>query len=922
MTIVGEYLDLSKKYTEMYGEKSIVLMQVGSFYEIYAENVDDPKMVIACDLLNLRIAKKKLAVQTVSMAGFPDHAVKRFEKMLLKNGFTIIFVNQKAEGKKFARYVENIVSPGSNIDENEETESCLASVLIEVEENDTFVSFTKFDVNTGMMTFQISIGVHLKHLKEVVHKLCVDNSINELLLNIVTVDVEMYESFEIKLDRFVLIHKKILSPKDAKIIYNARYQKEKLEKYFDSFANLYRDIFETLDLHSAIPSDIANILFMLEFLEIHDKNLITKLAKPRMINNNQREYLKKINHVDKKLDVISENSKNLFEILNKTSTLQGKHKLRFLLKNPITNSQKLNRRYDTIQKFIDTNVLEFLQNHLKKSCNAEKLYRRIQINKFAVDDIKAIFALNTKSKAIIEKLYEIDAIFVPDSNVFSDFKQYDMELNYFFNYDFINDVSKESIFKHRNIFRNNATISELYADIDTIEDEIMTIKNSLSLENEIKLNLNDKFGFFFETSKKRSADLKQFTDYDFTTTTSSVKLTSKRTRALTERYNTLIKKLFYQEREIVTEFFEKMRLNHIDSIMIINQCIVWTDVFCSMTRNAIENKYTRPIIIENSSSFIEAKALKHPIIDYMLKNTKKSYIPNDVTLNESGLIMFGVNSVGKSSLMKSIGIATIMAQAGMFVSADEFKFNPFETISVRIGNQDNLFDAHSSFISEVIEIENIIQNSNEHSLIIADEVCSSTERESALQIISSLTKWVSMKKSCFIISSHIFEIVKKINTQNNIKFCYLDVKFDDDEIVFTRKLKFGVPEIQNYGTKIANHIFNDENFKKILQRETTTQQKEKKMNVKKSRYNNRQLVESCEVCGYAPDSQTSIPLDVHHINFQCNAIDNFNKNGTRLNDTSNLVSLCKLCHIEVHKQKIIINGYVENINGVKLDYTK
>jgi len=935
MSLVHEYFELSKKYTEEYGEKSLVLIQVGSFYEIYTETENDPKMLIATGMLNLRVAKKKLAIQTVCMAGFPDSSVKRFEKILLKNGHTIVYINQDStQDGKFVRKVFNIVSPGAHLDEYEENESNLGSILVELDDDDDcFVSFSIFDVNKGSIKVFQNIEISRKALKATVYKLCMNNAINELILNFVTNDVSFVNNFEIQFDNyaetFILVHKKVYSTEIAKnSILNQMYQKEALEKYFISYSSLYLDIFDTLNLRNILSCDITNMLRMLEFLEVHDENLISKLAKP-IVSKNQGGYLKKINHVDMKLDIFSNNSENLFEILNSTSTSSGKMKLKSILKHPITDCEILKNRYDSVQKIIDTNMIGFLQTHLKTLCNVEKLYRKIRINRFSIDDIKKIFRINKKSKAIIDKLNQIDASFVPSIDTFKKFKKYDSELIDFFVddfTDFTNEVNGHecSIFKHRNIFRNQKTISKLYDQINAIENEIMKMKDEFDKYVEVKLNINDRFGFYFETTNKRSKELnqiKEIQEFNFNTTKSTVKLTSKRTNELTEIYNTLILKLVHHEREIVVEFFDKSHKIYQESITRTNDSVVWADVFCSIAKNALDNNYVRPSIIDSSASFFEAGDLRHPIIEKKLLNTKKKYIPNDVTLDKSGLILFGVNSVGKSSLMKSVGIATIMAQTGMFVPARYFKFSPFENIAVRIGNQDNIFDAQSSFITEVLEIENIIQNTSNKSLIIADEVCSSTERESALQIITALTKWVSMKKSCFIISSHIFEIVEKLENIKNSKFCYLEVTFDEKEIIFSRKLKYGAPVIRNYGTRIANHIFHEENFKKILQRETTST-KQLPKRIRKSKYNAKKIIENCEICGYMQSTSTDTPIDVHHIQFQCDSINHYNnEDGTKLHDTSNLIALCKKCHIATHKGHIQINGYVENINGMKLDFS-
>ena len=143
--------------------------------------------------------------------------------------------------------------------------------------------------------------------------------------------------------------------------------------------------------------------------------------------------------------------------------------------------------------------------------------------------------------------------------------------------------------------------------------------------------------------------------------------------------------------------------------------------------------------------------LRHPLIEIF--QTDIPYIPNDVDLNESGILLYGINSAGKSSYMKSVGVNLIMAQAGMFVASESFEYSPYDKIFTRIPGGDNLFKGQSTFVAEICELRSILKYSTNRSLIIGDELASGTESISAISIVAAGIKTLSERKSSFIFAT-------------------------------------------------------------------------------------------------------------------------------------------------------------------------
>ena len=191
--------------------------------------------------------------------------------------------------------------------------------------------------------------------------------------------------------------------------------------------------------------------------------------------------------------------------------------------------------------------------------------------------------------------------------------------------------------------------------------------------------------------------------------------------------------------------------------------------------------------------------------------TKTQYIANDIKLDESrtGLILYGVNMSGKSSLLRSIGVAIVMAQAGLYVSADSFQFRPFTRIMSKITVKDNPFKNQSLFMVEMEEVNNMLRRSDTKTLVLSDELCSSTETSSAHSIVSETLATLSAMKVNFVFSTHLHELqnIPKICNDLNIAVMHFKVHVDPEtkKMIFDRKLQEGGIE-DTYGLEIAESL--------------------------------------------------------------------------------------------------------------------
>ena len=341
--------------------------------------------------------------------------------------------------------------------------------------------------------------------------------------------------------------------------------------------------------------------------------------------------------------------------------------------------------------------------------------------------------------------------------------------------------------------------------------------------------------------------------------------------------------------------------------------------------------------------FINFTGIRHPLIEHI--QTNELYVTNDLHIggaaprplyNKSqggnaplpptasgiadgiaGILLFGTNAVGKTSFIKSVGIALIMAQAGLYVPCTTFTYRPYSYIFTRILGNDNLFKGLSTFAAEMSELRTILLQANENSLVLGDELCSGTESDSALSIFTAGLEHLHEKKSTFLFATHFHEIVKfdEIKALTRLQMKHMAVKYDVEHsvLIYDRKLQDG-PGDSMYGLEVCKSLTLPDAF---LQRAHDIRMKYNKttqnmLALSSSHFNAQKIVANCEICKGDKASE------VHHLQHQKNAnptnnyIDTFHKN-----HPANLLNICEACHQKLH-QTDEQHKVVKTIHGGKV----
>ena len=516
-------------------------------------------------------------------------------------------------------------------------------------------------------------------------------------------------------------------------------------------------------------------------------------------------------------------------------------------------------------------------------------------------------------------------------------KQFVKKLEELFNIESMQNITFNNI---ENSFYNQG----IYEEIDNLQNEIINkdditfqlmkkieefdpeykMKLVKTKKNEYYIRIPYKLGILFkkriETENKIIIDetlTLNINDLEFKELKTELRFTLKNIKlenidnAIVK--NKLFKKVFEHYKKDIEELYEMYK----ETFNFLKNVIVKIDYVLNNALNSIKYHYTKPTLVESDESFIEIKGMRHPLIERLIDN---EYITHDITINNEnqGLMIYGKNSCGKSSLIKAIGLNQIMCQCGLYSSSSNMKYSIFKSIFTRISGSDCLFTGKSSFTVELSELKNILKNSDRFSLIISDEMFRSTDYLSTLCIVAETVVTLINRNTKFLFASHLHDLPKleRIKEIKQLKFYHLNIEIINDEIMFYRNLIPGVCD-SVYGVNISKYIINDdENFINGLFEFKKELLKNMGINTetKTSHYNSELYIEQCSVC----DSKSN--LETHHINEQ-----HFFKNGIydkkihiKKDDLSNLVVLCKDCHQKLHNNKIEINKKIKTSNGVKI----
>ena len=956
------YFELQKHFETKYGKDTIILIEIGSFFELYEVNNDELKIGKAkeiAELLNIQLTRKNKSIAENSiknplLAGVPTVSIERYLARLINSKkYTIVMVKQKGLPPKVQRYVSNVISPGTNFEyQTEAIESNLVSLTIDENQGIYSVGYSAIDVTTGktIVNEMHSNRDDKTYALDVLFNLLQTYNTAEVIVTLQNkqIDQEWLSSY-LELGQFSTS----FNEKHCKIVY----QNELFKRIYQ--INSFLSPIEYLDLER-YPYTTEALAILIEFIIEHDEAIIGKLNLPLFLGESRYLYLG--NNALEQLGVISRSKSEvtLLTLIDKTSTAFGKRLLRERLLSPIVDREILEKRYDLTEKLLPHS--EQYDTHLKNIYDLERITRRIKLQKLHPIELTYI----RMSLMAIEQLLS-DAIehkVTLESNLVSEVAEFNAYLEQTFNLEvcakFRIEQISDNIFK-KGVYpaidtileRQNHEIEKLKqvsSHIDQFFEQDKPMNSTKSSYVDIKymesegytLNLTKNRFTMIEKKLKESfvsIDEKHyfFKDFHYKHLKNSVKINSKLFEKVTQTYENNQVKLvsLVKERYLQTLLALENRFSHL--LHELTLFIANIDVAISNAKCAKKMNLSRPILEENGNAY-EAIGLRHLIIE--ANEQRGVYVPNDVYLGEgietkhnhitlnasngnkvNGVLLYGINSSGKSSLMKSIGLSVILAQAGFFVPAQELRLGMYEQLFTRIVSQDNLYKGLSTFAVEMMELKNIFNRATQKSLILGDEISQGTETESGLAIVAGAILKLLELDATFIFATHLHQLknIEKLQKVDALILLHLGVTYDEenDTLIYNRQLQLGMGS-SLYGLEFAKSLHMDKTFLKnayeIRENLLGKPSELKQLSLKKrSRYNKKLYVTQCALCEESVD-------DVHHIEEQNLANDAGMIGSINKNHKYNLIPLCKKHHKLVHDGKVLISGFVMTSKGIKLHY--
>ncbi len=938
------YQNFYSEAKQKYGDKIVVLMQVGKFFEMYdscpiATGESQTNIREASALLEISVSETPISVKKGEpthnklFSGFPDYVVKKYERILIRQGYRGVFITQEKEGKNYKREVTNIVSAGIFTEEEGEygetpvLDRWLWAFFCEDAEEDLLVHSAAISCSTG----KIIIG---------------NTTISSSGNDDVYLSLSTYEPAEI-----IVWHNSssTLSPAKIRELFHLNYdiplhirpyvsQKGAVKKEEDillrAFAMERAMLFSELQIDR--KPDVRRVLaHLLAFVEEHNPALIKNLKLPTDFQAS--EFVRLGNHTLEQVGMINKNrdrqNECYFHYFNKVQTACGRRALKQRLLQPIKNVTVLRNRVSVIDQWVKASGKQEVLTGLKSIYDIEKLYRRLQLRSATLIDVLKLISSIIATGDVITAT-EIAGFSETEDG--KSIRQLISELRQRW------DLTKLAMIRDaKEIDCINPWLNATPSELDGLEKEWKEAKEEYAkILAECRTIVPDAFQpcreddrpFAVYATKTRCEKVFKAKVLSPSLRIEEVKgsfyLRSAEIDALNQRGLKILKSWAVEWERVWLLETTQLSASLVAVFPKIVTFIAETDVNLNLALRAEEYGYCLPEFVESPSmrSGLCAEGLRHGILERI--RTDVTYIPHNVALgslattsdinpcsSESGILLFGVNSSGKSSLMKAIGLSVLLAQAGCPVPATRFCIAPYSSVFTRILGNDNLWAGMSSFVVEMTEFRNILEYSDAGSLILGDELCAGTETSSAASLVAAGLECLLEKQASFFFATHLHELQRfpELMGLKGLRWLHLRVRFDaiSGTLIYDRDLQEGCGQM-NYGLEVCRALRMPTVFlEKAVAFRRRLQGVAPVLEAPQSRYNSDVIRRECSIC----KKNGHHDLEVHHIIHQEKAVKGFVTPGIKKNHAGNLAVLCEECHTKHHAGEITILGWQETSSG-------
>src|SRR6266852_4910538 len=757
---------------------ALLLFRLGDFYELFFEDAKE-----ASALLNVALTKRN----EVPMCGVPHHAAQGYIAKLIKAGRRVAICDQTSEpqpGRIVTRDITQIISAGT-VSELDLLESKRANYLGAVYIDNNVFGFAYADLTTG--EFRLTQVEDRQSLLDELARV----SPSELL-----VSAEQKEQLG-EIDHALEYDSYAFLPEHASFTLCGHFQVKSL----DGFGCTH------------MPQAIAAAGAIVHYLKHQLRRKIDHLSSLRCDAPN--DYVLLDAATQNNLELVESRSArdtSLLAVLDRTSTPMGARKLRSWILQPLRDLTELGCRQQMIADLLqEPDLLDSIRTELKSIRDIERAVGRLSQASGNARDLvalKASLQQIPKLKAELQKMLDRLAFGATRAKEEGEVELLAQRLQ--------NEIKEMPALaekltkalvddpplalKEGGIFRDGYDV-----DLDELRNGSREGKNWISQLQEreiaatgiksLKVRYNSVFGYFIEVTKSNLASVPAHYTRKQTTVGGE--------RFITPELKEMEGKILGADergRNLEYELFQKLR--DLGPIQRTAEAIAIVDVISSLAETARLFNYCRPML--NESLRLVIKDGRHPVLDQNLVEEK--FVPNDTTLDGDGMrlaIVTGPNMAGKSTYIRQVALIVLMAQIGSFVPAANAEIGLVDRIFTRVGANDDLARGQSTFMVEMNETSNIVNNATEHSLVILDEIGRGTSTFDGLSIAWSVAEFLHDKiKSRTLFATHYHELTKLAEERSGVCNFNVAVREWNEQIIFLRKIVPGGAD-KSYGIHVA-----------------------------------------------------------------------------------------------------------------------
>lgn len=762
--VIKQWKNIKKSYLE-----EIIFYRLGDFYELFYDDA-----IRSSRLLNIQLTKRKNKSENIPMAGVPFHSANTYISKLLNLGYSVVICEQVGDSSEskglMERRVERVLTPATVFEEDfleAKKSNILLSIYFNFRNKNAYLS--TIDVSTGEFK---TLAVNISEIEQEIR------SINpaEIITNSKYKDFEgfknftniQYLSWDVELSEcyhYLLLHFNIQHLHSFKI-----------ENENETIRSAYNALVYA-------QNKIGNELKYIDKIELIEKNNILYLD----------------HNTKKNLDINDLSKKNtLFSLLDNCDTIMGSRKFYKWIDKPLNDKNKILERQNSISLIKDNQIIS---DKLCEIGDVERILSRIALKSSNPKNLINLRLFLEKIPSIKKelKIYNNDSLLCEVyNNLF--------ELND------IKDILENSIvdspsksFKEGNIIKEgyDSELDDLRNINKSITFDLLKLeekeKSSLNIDK-LKISYNNIAGYYIEISNK-------FSDIELPKNYIRKQSLKNCERYYTEELKLIEDKVFsaksksiLKEKELYLELLDIINNEYIKLKQTVN-AISEIDVLNNLSNLIDKLNLTKPDFVDDYLNIVNGR---HILIENLIN---EKFNPNSLYMdnNKNNFIITGANMGGKSTYMRQNALIIILAQIGSYVPADKCELKIFNKIFTRIGASDNISEGLSTFMVEMTETANILNNSDVDTFILLDEIGRGTSTYEGVSIAWSVLKKIASELNSYcLFATHYFEITELSKKYSNIENIHVESSIGSNgELIFSHDVNKGVSN-KSYGIEVAS----------------------------------------------------------------------------------------------------------------------